>query len=115
MPTRLRFYLDENMAKEVADGLRTRNIDVITTPEVGHMGFKDEDHLAYAVSEGLVFVTQDEDFLILHSKQITHAGIAYYKPRTVSNKDVIRGLVLMYDVLDAEEMINHVEYLKPKL
>jgi len=26
------------MAKEVADGLRTRNIDVITTPEIGHMG-----------------------------------------------------------------------------
>ena len=111
MTTRIRFYLDENMAKEVADGLRTRNIDVITTPEIGHMGFKDEEHLQYAFAEGRVFVTQDEDFLILHSKQIPHAGIAYYKPRTVSNKDVIRGLVLIYDVLDAEDMINHVEYL----
>ena len=111
MPNSLSFYLDENMPKEVADGLRTRNIDVITTPEIGHMGLKDEEHLAYALAEGRVFVTQDEDFLVLHSKQIPHAGIAYYKPRTKSNKDVIRGLVLIYDVLDADEMMNHVEFL----
>ena len=111
MPNNIRFYLDENMAKEVADGLRTRSIDVITTPETGHMGFKDEEHMRYALAEGRVFVTQDEDFLILHSQQIPHSGIAYYKPRTVSNKDVIRGLVLIYDVLDAEDMINQVEFL----
>ncbi len=111
MSNKIRFYLDENMAKEVADGLRTRNIDVITTPEAGHMGLKDEEHLRYALVEVRVFVTQDEDFLILHSRQIPHAGIAYYKPRTVSNKDVIRGLVLIYDVLDADEIMNHVEFL----
>ena len=73
--SRIRFYLDENMAKEVADGLRTRSIDVITTPEIGHMGFTDEEHLAYAQNEGRVFVTQDEDFLILHSKQILMQGL----------------------------------------
>ena len=56
-------------------------------------------------------MTQDEDFLILHSKQVPHAGIIYYKPRTRSNKDVIRGLVLIYDILDADEMTNHVEFL----
>ena len=111
MANRIRYYLDENMSKEVADGLRTRDIDVITTPEIGHMGYKDEEHLVYALAEGRVFVTQDEDFLILHSQQVPHAGIAYYKPRTVSNKDVIRGLVLIYDVLDASEMMNHIEYL----
>lgn len=111
MPTTISFYLDENMPKEVADGLRTRDIDVITTPEIGHMGYKDEEHLAYALAEGRVFVTQDEDFLILHSKQVPHAGIAYYKPRTIFNKDVIRGLVLIYYVLDSDDMINHIEFL----
>ncbi|MCA0456644.1 MAG: DUF5615 family PIN-like protein [Chloroflexi bacterium] len=111
MTNKISFYLDENMPREVADGLRTRNIDVITTPEAGHIGFKDEQQIAYALQENRVFVTQDEDFLILHSKQVPHAGIVYYKPRTRSNKDVIRGLVLIYDVLQADEMTNHVEFL----
>lgn len=34
---RIRFYLDENIAKAAASGLRHRGIDVLTTPEAGHI------------------------------------------------------------------------------
>ena len=114
MPITLSFYLDENVSKEIAYGLRTRNIDVITTHEIDHKGYKDEEHLACALVERRVFVTQDEDFLRLNSKQIPHAGIVYYKQRTKSDKAVIRYLIQMYDRLDAEDMMNQVVYLKPE-
>jgi predicted nuclease of predicted toxin-antitoxin system len=47
----------------VAEGLRNRGIVVLTTPEAGNMGLDDEGHLAYALAEGRVIVTQDGDFL----------------------------------------------------
>jgi predicted nuclease of predicted toxin-antitoxin system len=111
MTSSIRFYLDENVANEIAQGLRTRSIDVITTAEAGHIGFKDEQQLSFALAEQRVFVTQDEDFLVLHSQGVAHAGIAYYKQKTRSTKQVIRGLVLIYDVLSPDEMVNHVEFL----
>jgi predicted nuclease of predicted toxin-antitoxin system len=78
--TRIKFYLDENVANAVAEVLRTRDIDVLTTPEAGRQSLPDEDHLAFALLQQRVLVTQDEDFLILASKTTEHAGIAYYKP-----------------------------------
>jgi len=111
MSDKIRFYLDENMAETVARGLRTRDIDVVTTPELGHKGFTDEAHLAYAYAENRVFVTEDEDFLALHSQGFPHAGIVYYKQQSRTTKEIIRGLILIYDVLMPEEMLNHVEYL----
>jgi predicted nuclease of predicted toxin-antitoxin system len=111
MTNSIRFYLDENIAKEFAKGLKTRDIDVVTTPELGHMVFTDEQHLAHALLEDRVFVTEDEDFLRHHSEGIPHAGIVYYKQKTRSIKEIIRGLALIYDVYSPEDMINHVEYL----
>ena len=108
---KIRFYLDENIAKEVAEGLHTCDIDVVTTPEIGHMGFANEEHLASARVEKRVFVTEDEDFLVLHSKGIPHAGIAYYKQRTLTIKEVIRALTLIYEVMTDDEMMNRIEYL----
>ncbi len=111
MPDKIRFYLDENIANEVANGLRNYAIDVITTPEAGHIGFSDEQHLEFALAENRVFVTEDEDFLMLHNAGVAHAGISYYKHRSRSVKEVIRGLVLIFEVLIPDEMLNHVEYL----
>lgn len=111
MPNRLRFYLDENVNHEVARGLQTRDIDVITTPEAGTMGKSDEEHLAYALSENRVVVTQDGDFCRMHYQGKSHAGIAYYEPQTRTVKQIIRMLILMYDVYSSDEMMNRIEYL----
>lgn len=111
MITEIRFYLDENIDNDVAKALRGRGIDVLTTAEAGNAGLKDQAQLAFAHSENRVIVTQDEDFLILDSEQVPHAGIAYYKHRNRSIKEVIRGLLLIYEVLSANDMMNHVEFL----
>ena len=55
--------------------------------------------------------TQDEDFLRLHHAQQPHAGIAYCKQGSRSIGQIVAGLVLIYEVLTAEEMVGQVEYL----
>ena len=98
------------MAKAVIRGLRQRGVEVLTVPEAGMLGASDEEHLQRALAEGRVIFTQDDDFLRLHASGLEHAGIAYI-PQNASIATVIRGLMLIYQVLDAEEMRGHVEYL----
>jgi len=76
----------------LAVGLRHRGIDVTTTPEAGLLDATDEQQTAYALSEGRVIFTQDEDFLAIQASGTPHAGIAYCKKDTRSIGDMIRGL-----------------------
>lgn len=54
--------------------------------------------------------TQDEDFLRLHAVGVEHGGIAY-APQGSSVGEIIRGLMLIYQVLESDDMAGHVEYL----
>jgi hypothetical protein len=107
---RISFYLDEHVARAVALGLRRRGIDVLTVQEAGLAGESDRGHLAFAAAQGRVTFTQDDDFLRLHALGVSHTGIIY-GPRRMSVGDVIRGLVLISNVLTPDEMRNHVEFL----
>ncbi len=55
-------------------------------------------------------LTQDEDFMRLHAQKVTHAGIIY-APQQTPVGDLIRGVMLIYQVLDDNEMQNHIEFL----
>ncbi len=110
MSEQVKYYADENVAKAVVEGLRRRGVDVLTTQEAGTMGATDQEHLALARQQGRVIFTQDDDFLRAHARGEMHAGIVYAHQRT-SVGEVIRGLMLIYQVLDADEMKNHVEFL----
>jgi hypothetical protein len=48
--------------------------------------------------------------LRLHAAGVDHEGIAYSAQGTPL-REIIRGLVLIYQVLEAEDMKGHVEYL----
>jgi hypothetical protein len=106
----VKFYTDEHVARTVVRGLRNRGIDVLSAPEAGLLGAPDEAHLARAEAETRVLFTQDEDFLRLHAAGVPHAGIAYARQGTPTG-DIIRGLMLVRDVLPADEMRGHVEFL----
>jgi predicted nuclease of predicted toxin-antitoxin system len=111
MPRAIRFHLDEHCHRAIAEGLRRRGVDVTTTPEIHLQGASDADHIAYAVAEGRVIFTQDRDFLRLHAAGMPHPGIAYADKDTKSIGDIIRGLVLLWEVLEPDEMLNRVEFL----
>lgn len=108
--SKLRYYSDEPISKAVIRGLRQRGVDVLTVPEADKLGATDEEHLAFALAEGRVIFTQDDDFLRLASAGKAHAGIIYAPQHTPVGK-IIQGLLLIYQVLEAEEMIGNIEYL----
>ncbi|MCI0463903.1 MAG: DUF5615 family PIN-like protein [Gemmataceae bacterium] len=110
MAATIKFYTDEHVSKAVIKGLRARGADVLTVPEAGLLGATDEEHLERARTEGRVLFTQDDDFLRLHAAGIKHAGIGY-APQGTSIGDIIRGLMRIQQVLDPQDMENHVEYL----
>lgn len=106
----VRYYTDEHIPKAVIRGLRQRGIDVVTTPDAGNMGMDDQAHLGFASAEGRVLVTQDDDFLKLAASGESHAGIVF-APQQISIGDFIQGLMLIAQVMEAEEMIDSIEYL----
>jgi len=110
MSEEIKFYTDEHVPKAIVKGLRRRGVDVLTTQEAGMMGASDEEHLVFAMTQGRVIITQDDDFLRLHAKGVKHGGIVYAHQQT-SIADIIRGLMLIYQVLDSRDMQNHVEFL----
>lgn len=110
MPSVIKYYMDEHVAKAVIRGLRQRGVDVLSVPEAGLLGASDEEQLAHARSEGRVFFAQDEDVLRLHAEGIPHCGIAY-APQGTSVGHIIRGLILIHELLDTDEMEGHVEFL----
>lgn len=102
--------MDEHVAKAVTEGLRRRGVDVVTVQELGLQAVEDQQHLQRAAQEGRVVVTQDTDFLRLHAAGVSHGGIVYAPPQTPV-PHMLRALMLVHDVLTAEDMIQHVEFL----
>ncbi len=111
MPQTIRFHLDENCDDAVAAGLRRRAIDATTTPETGLLGASDEQQLEYALRENRVAFTQDADFLRLHGAGVKHAGIVYCHQQSRSVGEIIRGLVMIWELLEPDDMRNRVEFL----
>ena len=110
MSETIRLYTDEHVPAAVVKGLRRRGIDVLSTQEAGMLGASDEQQLDLADSQGRVIFTQDDDFLRLHAQGVSHNGIVYTHQQT-SIGEIIRGLMLVCQVLEASEMRNHVEFL----
>jgi predicted nuclease of predicted toxin-antitoxin system len=77
MPRTIRFHLDENCHRAIAEALSRRGIDVTTTPDAGLLSATDDEQLAYCQSQQRVLFTQDHDFLRLHASGIGHPGIVY--------------------------------------
>lgn len=110
MADTVRYYMDEHIARAVIRGLRHRGIDVLTASEANKLSASDEDHLQFAAEQNRVVVTQDQDFLRLHAVGVAHAGIVYAPQRTPIGA-MVSGLVLIHQMLAADEMRGHVEFL----
>jgi len=107
---RIKLYTDEHVPRAVVRGLRERGVDTLTVSEAGMLGAGDEEHLTFALREGRVLFTLDDDFLRLHDSGRQHAGIVY-SPQPTAIGDMIYGLMLVVEVLDSEEMKGQVEFL----
>lgn len=111
MSNRIRFHLDENVDPDIALALRRQSIDVTTTVKMELRGQIDEAQLAFACQQGRIIVTHDTDFLKIASQTTEHWGIAFCKKDVRTLGEIIRSLVLIYEVLSPDEMKGWIEYL----
>jgi predicted nuclease of predicted toxin-antitoxin system len=110
MSRKIKFYLDEHVPRAVLQGLRERGVDVKTVSEAGLLSASDNAHVQHARAERRVIFSQDSDFLRLHAAGDPHCGIVY-APQGTSIREIIHGLMLLHQILDADEMEGHVEFL----
>lgn len=106
----IRFYADEHVSKAVVRGLRERGVDVSTVADAALSGAPDDAQIAHARREGRVLFSHDADFLRLHAAGLEHAGIVH-STQEMPVGDVIRGLMLIVQILDSDDMTGHVEFL----
>lgn len=48
---------------------------------------------------------------MIANQNFQHSGIVYYQPGTRSIGEIIRAVILIYEVLTPEEMYGSVEYI----
>ena len=108
---KIRFHLDEHIDPQIAESLRRHGINATTTVEAGLRTADDLAQLSYAQREARVFVTDDVDFLRLAAANLDHPGIVFCDRKEHSMGQIIRGLVLIYEVLEPDEMAGRVEFL----
>jgi predicted nuclease of predicted toxin-antitoxin system len=111
MPERIIFYFDQHVQAAVARGLRRRDVQVLTAQEADRCGYSDLEQLEFAQANDYVLVTFDSDFLVLAAQSVQHAGIVFCKATKYSIGELIHALLLVHDVLNPDEMRNHVEFL----
>ena len=111
MKEKIKFHLDENVSQAVASGLRRRGVDVTTTPEESLLGLSDEIQLQFACSQKRVIFTQETDFLRMNNLEFSHAGIIYCPQQSKSIGAIIKGLLLIWEILEPKEMFNRIEFL----
>ena len=111
MAEKIKFHLDENVNNAIAQGLHRRGIDVTTTPEQSLIGASDEEQLNFSISQNRVIFTQDTDFLRMNQTNTNHCGIVYCSQGKNSIGEIIRGLILISELLEPNDMLSKVEFI----
>jgi len=110
----IELYLDEDVDVLVADLLRSRGFNAVTTRDAKRLGSTDEDQLVYAVSQRKAFLTHNRiDFERLAREYFTarknHYGLIIAARR--NPHDIVRRLLSLMNHVIAEEMKDQLRYL----
>lgn len=113
----VRLYVDEDAGESaVVRGLRARGIDVLTTIEANRCGVSDREQLVFATDETRTLYTFNVGhFARLHreflGEGIHHSGIVVLPDQQCSIGERIRRIAGFLSQIEAEDMINRMEYL----
>lgn len=114
----INFYFDVHVRQAVTDGLRLRDVDVLTAQEDQMREEDDPVLLDRAMELGRVVFTQDQDFLVeAHFRQETgqpFLGVIYAHQLNVTIGQCVDDLELIAKVGEPEDLANRVEYLPLK-
>lgn len=111
----VRFYMDEQVPRQITLGLRIRGVDVLTVQEDGRSGLLDPDVLARATELQRVLFTRDDDFFPIANEllaaSIDFYGIVYSHQQLASIGDCVRDLEIIAQACSLEELMNRIEFL----
>ncbi len=110
----LRFYFDESVELAVSEQLAVGKIDVVSAHSLEKLGDEDVNHLQRATEMGRILCTYDNDFLVLATEGVEHAGIVYAHQQKTSIGDWVRGIRALHTRLTAEEIRGQVVFLSLK-
>jgi len=107
-------YADENVKAAIVAGLRRNGMDIVTAQERGQRETDDVILLETAASEGRLLLSNDTDFLRIHSEWLgigrSHAGIVYW-PQRMPIGEAIRRLLAYSLGSSPDEVVGTVRYL----
>lgn len=111
---RARLYLDEDVYRGVAVGLRRRGFDVLTTAEAGQSGRSDEGQLGFAIANGrCLFTFNRGHFARLHATLIEngehHAGLVVAPQAEIGA--VVRALARLLSEQGGEDLRDQLVWL----
>ena len=108
-------YMDVNVRRAITEGLRLREVDVLTAQEDGMERLADPALLDRATALGRILFTQDEDLLREAAERQRHgvafAGVIYGHQLKVTVGQCISDLALIANVNEPADCANRVEYL----
>ena len=108
-------YMDHHVPKAITNGLRLRNVDVLTAHEDGTDEYEDPDLLDRATELQRVLFTQDDDFLSEASeriqKNISFYGVIYAHQLRVSIGTCVNDLEMITKSCEPEDIIGQVQFL----
>jgi Domain of unknown function (DUF5615) len=108
-------YMDVHVPIAVTDGLRRRNIDLLTSQEDGTTQMDDEPLLSRATALGRLLLTQDQDFLRIAARWQQSGngfvGILYAQQQGASLGQLVQDVELIVTCADPDELRNRVTYL----
>ena len=111
----LRLYMDVHVPRAVTDGLRLREVDVLTAQQDGHERADDSTLLDRATALNRVLFSQDEDLLTEAADHLNRnrefAGIVFVRQMKTTIGQCVRDLEFVALVLDPSDMHNRVLYL----
>ena len=111
----IRYFMDHHVRRAVSEGLRLREVEVLTAFEDNSHRVSDSELLDRATELGRVLFTQDDDLLAEARSRQERAkffsGLVYAHQLKVAIGGAIDDLELIAKVCEPEEMANRVEYL----
>jgi Domain of unknown function (DUF5615) len=111
----VRFYMDEQVPRQITVGLRMRNVDVLTVQEDGRAGLDDPKVMARAIELQRVLFTRDDDFFAIANAYLEagtdFTGIVFGHQQLTSIGDCVRDLEFIANAGEMADFVNYVQYL----
>lgn len=109
------YYMDHNVPQAITNGLRLRQIEVLTAYEDGYHEAPDYLLMDRATSLGRVLFTRDDDLIIVAVQKLQQnhpfSGVIYAHQLKVSIGQAIMDLELIATAGNNEELQNTIQFL----